>query len=55
MRPIPQATSSNPDGLRLMLFCGETPSTGGGVLQWVLLGAGVIGLIGSLMQMGKSR
>ena len=39
----------------MMLFSQEEPSTGVVILQWVLLAAGVIGLIGSLMQTGKSR
>ena len=39
----------------MMLFSQEVPSTGVVILQWVLLAAGVIGLIGSLMQIGKSR
>ena len=39
----------------MMLFSQEEPSTGVVILQWVLLAAGVIGLIGSLMQIGKIR
>jgi hypothetical protein len=39
----------------MMLFSQEEPSTGVVILQWVLLAAGVVGLIGSLMQMGSKR
>ena len=38
----------------MMLFSTETPSTAVTVLQWLLLAGCVIGLIGSLVQMGKS-
>lgn len=38
----------------MMLFSTETPSTAVTVLQWLLLAGCVIGLIGSLLQMGKS-
>lgn len=39
----------------MMLFSSEEPSTGVVILQWILLAAGVIGLIGSLLQLGKGR
>jgi hypothetical protein len=37
----------------MMLFSTETPSTAVTVLQWLLLAGCVIGLIGSLVQMGN--
>jgi hypothetical protein len=37
----------------MMLFSNETPSTAVTVLQWLLLAGCVIGLIGSLVQMGN--
>lgn len=38
----------------MMLFSTEAPGTAVTVLQWLLLAGCVIGLIGSLLQMGKS-
>ena len=37
----------------MMLFSTETPSTAVTVLQWLLLAGCIIGLIGSLLQMGN--
>lgn len=39
----------------MMLSSSETPSAGLVALQWILLLAGVVGLVGSLLRMGGSR
>lgn len=39
----------------MMLSSSEAPSSGLAVLQWILLLAGVVGLVGSLLRMGGSR
>ena len=40
-------------GANMLFNNGEAPSTALVVLQWILLIAGVIGLVGSLVQIGK--
>jgi hypothetical protein len=39
----------------MMLFSSETPSMAVTALQWILLIGSIIGLIGSLMQMGNRK
>jgi hypothetical protein len=39
----------------MMLSSSEAPSAGLAVLQWILLIAGVVGLVGSLLRIGSSR
>jgi hypothetical protein len=39
----------------MMLFSDETPGTAVALLQWALLIAGIVGLVGSLMQMANRR
>jgi hypothetical protein len=40
-------------GANMLFNRGEAPSPVLGILQWVLLIAGVIGLVGSLVELGK--
>jgi len=40
-------------GANMLFNSGEAPSSALTVLQWVLLIAGVIGLVGSLIQLSK--
>jgi hypothetical protein len=40
-------------GANMLFNGGEAPSPVLAVLQWVLLIAGVVGLVGSLIQLGK--
>jgi hypothetical protein len=39
----------------MMFSSSEAPSTAVSILQWVLLIAGIVGLIGSLMQIAGGR
>jgi hypothetical protein len=39
----------------MMLSSSEAPSAGLAALQWILLIAGVVGLVGSMLRIGSSR